>query len=475
MNVGMNRLIPIVGLVTLAVAAAIGLRACASKEPPPPPEPMTALPQAPAPDADTPADTVRTLSARVADLLESTEKLTEENRMLREEAAALLERQRRIDERIRARVNEALAANRGAADRRVAALSERIDRLAARIGNLSSPAPSAADGAGDLPVGFGGESGATPVHWVEPLDGAAAPETPSGFRPPGLEAVLPDGAGNPGDRLAALARERAASLGEDALAEPEPVYTIPANATLFGATALTALVGRIPIGGQVQDPVPFKALIGSDNLAANGHEIPGLLGMVVSGYAVGDWTLSCVSGRVTSATFVFDDGRIVTFGAATVEPSSVGQGGNQNRKNRAELGWISDRFGTPCVSGRRVTNAPEYLAQRVGLGTLEAAAEAAAAAQTTTVYSPTGGTATSVTGDQNRYVLGRAAADGVGEIGRWLKERQAQSWDAIYVPPGASVAIHLDVNLPIDRDPAGRMVDHRLAATSGERNHGHLD
>ncbi len=474
MNVGMNRLIPIVGLVTIAIATAVGLRACSRKEPPPPPDPMTALPEAPAPDADTPADTVRTLSARVADLLESTEKLTEENRTLREEAAALIERQRRIDERIRARVNEALAANRTDADKRIASLTERIDRLATRVGNLSATAQPPAEGTSDLPVGFGG-SGATPIHWVEPLDGPAPKDTLSGFRPPGLGAVLPNDAGKTGDDLAALARERAASLGEDALAEPEPVYTIPANATLFGATALTAMIGRIPIGGQVQDPVPFKALVGADNLAANGHEIPGLLGMVVSGYAVGDWTLSCVSGRVTSATFVFEDGRIVTFGAPTVEPGSVGQGGNRNRKNRTELGWISDRFGTPCVSGKRVTNAPQYLAQRVGLATLEAAAEAAAAAQTTSVYSPTGGTATSVTGDQNRYVLGRAAADGVGEVGRWLKERQAQSWDAVYVPPGASVAIHLDVNLPIDRDPAGRMVDHRLAAKSGGRSHGHLD
>ena len=32
--------------------------------------------------------------------------------------------------------------------------------------------------------------------------------------------------------------------------------------------------------------------------------------MVWSGTAVGDWTLSCVTGRLESVTFVFDDGTI---------------------------------------------------------------------------------------------------------------------------------------------------------------------
>jgi hypothetical protein len=46
--------------------------------------------------------------------------------------------------------------------------------------------------------------------------------------------------------------------------------TVPRNATLIGATAMTALVGRVPVQGQVRDPMPFKVITGADNLAANG-------------------------------------------------------------------------------------------------------------------------------------------------------------------------------------------------------------
>lgn len=70
----------------------------------------------------------------------------------------------------------------------------------------------------------------------------------------------------------------------------------------IGSTAFTALVGRIPIRGTVQDPFPFYVLIGADNLAANGLELPEIAGVIT---ALGDWNLSCVRGRLLSATFIF--------------------------------------------------------------------------------------------------------------------------------------------------------------------------
>ena len=76
---------------------------------------------------------------------------------------------------------------------------------------------------------------------------------------------------------------------------------------------MTALIGRIPIKGNVDDPYPFKVIVGSDNLAANGLEIPGLDGMIFTGNAIGDWTLSCVRGEIHSVTFVFEDGTIRTL------------------------------------------------------------------------------------------------------------------------------------------------------------------
>src|SRR3546814_14472641 len=86
--------------------------------------------------------------------------------------------------------------------------------------------------------------------------------------------------------------------------------------TLFPYTTLcrarTALIGGVPIDGTVNDPYPFKVLIGLDNLTANGIDIPDVAGAVVSGTASGDWTLSCVRGQIRSVTFVFQDGTIRT-------------------------------------------------------------------------------------------------------------------------------------------------------------------
>ena len=80
-------------------------------------------------------------------------------------------------------------------------------------------------------------------------------------------------------------------------------YTIPINGTLIGSVSMTAMLGRIPINGQVIDPYPFKVMVGEENLSSNGIHIPGVTGIKMSGIAKGDWTLSCVSGEITSMTF----------------------------------------------------------------------------------------------------------------------------------------------------------------------------
>ena len=215
---------------------------------------------------------------------------------------------------------------------------------------------------------------------------------------------------------------------------------------------MTALVGRVPTQGQVRDPMPFKVITGAVNLAANGLTVPGVQGMVWSGKAIGDWTLSCVTGRLDSVTFVFNDGTIKTI-------SSDDRSGQSGSSNRA-LGWISDRQGIPCISGERKTNAAAFLTQRIGVMSIQAAADAAAAAETTTVVSESGAAINNVTGDVGDYVLGRTIAGGSEEIAKWLLERQSQSFDAVFVPSGTRIAIHVDVELPIDFDHKGRKLDY---------------
>src|SRR5699024_1480440 len=91
-----------------------------------------------------------------------------------------------------------------------------------------------------------------------------------------------------------------------------PVYTVPKNSTLAGSVSMTALLGRVPINGTVQNPYPFKVVVGRKNLTTNGIVLPEIKGAIVSGHGVGDWTLSCVRGTVQSITFVFADGRVRT-------------------------------------------------------------------------------------------------------------------------------------------------------------------
>ncbi len=262
------------------------------------------------------------------------------------------------------------------------------------------------------------------------------------------------------DVAATRTGEVARAVGER-IEQAQPVYTVPRNATLIGATAMTALVGRVPVQGQVRDPMPFKIITGGQNLAANGLTVPGVQGMVWSGTAVGDWTLSCVTGRLDAVTFVFDDGTIRTL-------SSDDRAGRDSSSDQP-LGWISDAQGIPCISGERKTNAAAFLSQRMGVMAIQAAAQAAAAAETTSVVSDVGTGTHTVTGDTGSYVLGKTIAGGSDEVANWLLERQSQSFDAVFVPAGVAVAIHVDQALPIDHDPNGRRLRHATAIEARHR------
>ena len=74
---------------------------------------------------------------------------------------------------------------------------------------------------------------------------------------------------------------------------------------------------------------------------------------------------------------------------------------------------------------------------------------------------------TIVSGEMGEYILGQALADGSLEIARWLDERQAQQFDAIYVAPGVRVSLHITEQLDIDYDPNGRRT-HHVGARQGD-------
>ncbi len=61
-----------------------------------------------------------------------------------------------------------------------------------------------------------------------------------------------------------------------------------------------------------------------------------------------------------------------------------------------------------------------------------------------------------ITGDSGKFAMSKALSGSANEISAYLRERAAQSFDAIYVDTGSELAIHIDVELPIDYEHNGR-------------------
>lgn len=456
-----NRLMPILGAIAVAFLLVVLLRP--GKE-----DPKSELGplKPPSPDIDSPADTVRSLSVKLAEMQRESEGLRRENQELLKQRPDIAKQVRAelAEEAKRQRKQDALELNRKFDD-----LSKRLSPNPLAGGSAKSSLPSLPPlqavgqfDQGDRSIGLGQLVGAAGKIWVEPTNGSSAGS--------GKLKALPSAS------VAAAATAVAGSLGaetpEAKFRLPEPAYSVPRNSTLVGSTAMTALIGRVPVRGQIEDPFPFKVIVGRDNLAANGLQMPGVNGMVFSGTAFGDWTLACVRGKVTSVTYLFDDGTV-----RTISSTPNAQGGGSGAANGAGaggigLGWISDRRGIPCVSGQRISNAIDYLSGRLLARGIETAGKAFARAQTTINNTPLGGVTSSVTGNAANYALGETVAGGADELARWIADRQSQMFDVVYVDTGAEVAVHVDQELTIDYDPNGRKLDYARAPAASSHSGG---
>lgn len=415
-------------------------------------------------EGDTKNDTVRTLigaakegNRRYEQVISQNEKIIRENEELRKREQNI---QKQIDDVVQQKTQELLdtiAMLKGEvshlAQNQVMSAQSVIEQLPVTsigVGQSSSQLPigNAVPGAQSV---MGDEN---VIAWIGPDDQIQDEKNPAKISFPSNSTSSGDAtSGKKG--LPFVQNTDEVSTGSNAVQSRKlqnkiATYTVPANATLMGSTSMTALLGRIPIGNSVNDPYPFKVIIGRDNLTANGIELPDIEEAIVSGTATGDWTLSCVRGEINSMTFVFSDGRIVTSG-----------------KGNEKLGWLSDPHGIPCIPGERKTNAPEYLGTHFLLAAAGAAAQGYSQAQTTTVVD---GNAVvgAVTGQQGKYVVGQALGQGIQETANWFKERYGQNFDAVYVPPGHPVAIHLDKAIEIDYDRNGRKVKYGKASRSSQ-------
>ncbi len=435
---------------------------------------------------DTPHDTVATLVGQVKQLRSEVKAAMEDGRQQKEENERLRARESTVDARIqetlkgeRERLHqdrEQTATTQQQTQSLLQDLQQRVDALGAKGSHE------------DLPIGLGLEDGDlgnpadSHVHWYEPQDrppsrgkpgNSAAVPTPPGARYTGEAASTSFGQAAPSGALGSDEHPGEPSLS-DALphtsataADVKPTYTIPTNATLMGSVAMTALIGRVPVDGTVNDPFPFKVVIGADNLTANGIELPDVAGAIVSGTASGDWTLSCVRGLVRSITFVFHDGTVRTLPSTALNVENA-------VTTRTGLGWISDPYGIPCVSGSRRSNAVQYLTSEMLITAAAAGAAASIDSKSGTNFAYLNGSNGDVLGTVGitaHEAAGRILAGGVQEMSKWIDRLYGQAFAAVYVEPGAQVAVHIDQPLDIDYEKHGRKVSYE----AGEKRDSTLD
>lgn len=258
-------------------------------------------------------------------------------------------------------------------------------------------------------------------------------------------------------------RDRSASDSDTQVAkapDTSKIFTIPDLSMMTDAVGLTALVGRIYPNDEVTDPWPFKTMVRRDNVAANYTALPpDLDGMLFEGYAVGDWTLGCVRGWLTTATFVFKDGSTISAYA-----NSPGSRPKESRLNKQAIGYIADQYGNPCISGQKLTDAPKFLATQTltagVLGFADALNDEFKQRSTTTALDGTSTTVDRIINPTREYARNEAYVAALQESGQWIRNRQKQSFDAVYTAPGEKMVINLQTELRLDRTEDDRRISY---------------
>lgn len=488
MAIKQNTLLPVLGVISLVIVGFILYQQVGGSSASAPgaamkavPKP-TELPPTKGADNDNPSETLATVVASNAELRKQVAEIVERNKKLEEDEKRRndhLERNASAkDSKVSGSANTdgAFGATVDSAGRAAESLLGALPTLpssrstpGAQVGrtvNGGTAAPITADLALD---GSEASPGAVAYKTVAPMGYTAYEDSRSRNQgPPSTRYVRTNASARSGadGGLSGASATAAAGSAETGKPEDEAYFTLPENSTLVGAKAMTAIIGRVPIDGRVTDPMQFKLIVGRENLAANGWELPeDIAGMILTGVAIGDMALSCSEGKIRSATFVFNDGTIRTV-------SSRGRGAAAG--SSGDLGFISDPRGNPCIVGKFVTNAPAYLADIIGAKTLGVAGQAYADAAKLVTQTAVGSTTTQIT-DTGRYVMGQAVSGATDEFTAWLLSRLKNSFDAVVTPSGHDVVIHLDQELRLDKAVAARKIAHRTQTTPNTQrggNHG---
>ncbi|MEW8139165.1 MAG: TIGR03752 family integrating conjugative element protein [Candidatus Thiodiazotropha endolucinida] len=414
-------------------------------------------------DRDTVANTIQTMSARNKEL---------ETRMAQlEKQLQAKDKQEKINARqFESRVNKTV-------EDRVTQLTttfgDKLKDMRTKLSTLQSKSDSSDKAPSGMPKGLGFDD--IPFKTPGSIDTRdyPGPMTLSGNNTVTIMPVTTIAMSGEGDRSVPVSidgtpidqgRDMSTSKRRKRTAVPEnppvPVYTIPQNATLFSNDTLTALVGIVPnLNGSVIDPIRFKVITGDINLATNRQFLPqGVKDIVWSGIAIGNREMSCVRGEVHSVTFTFHDGTIRTINSQTDSGKNV-LGGKM-------LGYIATRQGNPCIPGTLITNAQDYLNDRMLASGAAALTSSFADTQRTTTQFGDGTTTSFFSGDEGKYIAGQTLAGSLSELTQYLRERQRNAVDLVYLDAGQDIVLHVESQIDIDYDPEGRKLNHALDATN---------
>ncbi|HHB1547498.1 TIGR03752 family integrating conjugative element protein [Vibrio parahaemolyticus] len=403
---------------------------------------------------DSPLDTLRTLNAAyeqseadkaaLAKALETTQQtMAKQNAQSSEEVDALKGQLSELTERL----NESLSIIEDKVSQSRDALRDRQEPVRESMGTdydelgLDSGRQDGRLTTGTSRLGYADEGAGDGLIWTEPLD--ATQDEDGNWLTPATQALTAtvNDAVDDFDRSGQSVTKK----------QGTPVYTLHRGAMLANAVSMTALMGRIPLNGQLTDPYPFSMIVGRENLLANGFTLPDVQGAIVTGTASGDWSLSCVRGVVESMDFIRADGSILSY-PETEETIDSGFDGSEVKTKG--LGFLADPNGNPCLTGERISNAPEYLTTQGLLNASTAAANAAAIAQQT--VSVDGSTTTSsMTGNAAKNAAAESAAAFTSTVSDFIQARMGSSFDIIYTPPGTAASIHLrqPITLRIPEEP----------------------
>jgi integrating conjugative element protein (TIGR03752 family) len=240
-------------------------------------------------DGDTPTDTLRTIVAESKQLKAEVAKSLTNNNDLKQQNDELQKRLQNIDKNMDSKLDSARESLKQESQRQNQSIVETLQK---QLNALSNKQNTEGTPASDLPIGFGVQPGdgqsfqgahSLDIVWIEPQDAtpvdvsgkpipAGSNQTANGFNFPTSFGPTLDRGQN---ALSTGAQNVANEISpQDARKQVRKVYTLPQNSTLMGSVAMSALIGRVPIDGTVNDPYPFKVLIGPDNLTANGIDLP---------------------------------------------------------------------------------------------------------------------------------------------------------------------------------------------------------